>query len=50
MFINLLGTFAILSVCCLCGFVAFAFFFGCDPKLDGKISNYNQVCLFLKEK
>ena len=43
MYLNLIGTFLILSVCCLCGFVAFAFYFGCDPKIEGKINDYSQV-------
>lgn len=48
MYLNMFGTFAILSVCCICGFVAFAFYFGCDPKQNQKISRYDQVIeLFL---
>lgn len=47
MYLNLIGTFAILCVCCLCGFVAFAFFYGCDPKLDGRITKYDQVFISL---
>ena len=44
MYLNLIGTFSILCICCLSGFVAFAFFYGCDPFLDNKkISKYDQV-------
>lgn len=43
MMINLLGTFSILVICCLCGFVAYANYFGCDPLLNNQISNYDQL-------
>lgn len=43
MYWNLLGTVSILVFCCLCGFVAFAFYYGCDPLIAGKISVYDQV-------
>jgi Na+/proline symporter len=43
MLVNLLGTFSILVICCLCGFVAYAYYFGCDPLLTGKISKYDQI-------
>lgn len=43
MFINFFGTFSILLLSCLSGFIAFAYYFNCDPKLDGKISKYDQV-------
>ena len=42
MYLNLLGTFSILIVCCFCGFVAYAFYFDCDPLLAGKIKKYDQ--------
>lgn len=47
MYINLIGTVLILSVCCLCGFVAFAFYYGCDPQMIGKISKYDQILPYL---
>ena len=47
MYINLIGTLLILSVCCLCGFVAFAFYYGCDPQMIGKISKYDQILPYL---
>ena len=43
MYFNLIGTVLILITCCLCGFVAYAFYFGCDPLLAGKISRHDQV-------
>jgi hypothetical protein len=43
MYLNLLGTFAILVTCCMCGFVAYAFYFGCDPLAEGKITRHDQV-------
>lgn len=46
MMINLLGTFSILVICCLCGFVAYANYFGCDPLLNKQISNYDQLLPF----
>ena len=50
MYWNLFGTFSILVTCCLCGFVAFAYYFGCDPVLDKKISKYDQVIYLYYEK
>lgn len=46
MIVNLFGTFFILIVCCLCGFVAYANYFYCDPLLNKQISNYDQLLPF----
>jgi Na+/proline symporter len=40
---NFLGTLSILLFGCLCGFVAYAFYFGCDPFLSRKITRYDQL-------
>ncbi len=47
MYINLIGTFSILTITCLCGFIAFAYYFDCDPKLNNKIQKYDQVSKML---
>ena len=43
MLVNLLGNFAILVLCCLCGFVAYAYYYGCDTLLSQKILKYDQI-------
>lgn len=43
MYINLLGTFLILCVCCFCGLIAFAFYYDCDPYLSKRIKKYDQI-------
>ncbi len=43
MYVNLFGTFAILTVCCFCGLIAFAYYYTCDPKLSGRIQKYDQI-------
>jgi hypothetical protein len=43
MYINLIGTFLILVACCLCGFVAYAYYYACDPLANGKITKHDQV-------
>lgn len=47
MYLNLLATFSILITCCLCGFVAYAFYFGCDPLAAGKITRHDQILPYL---
>ncbi|CAF0921410.1 unnamed protein product [Brachionus calyciflorus] len=46
MLVNLLGTFAILVLCCFCGFVAYAYYFTCDPLKIGLITKYDQILPF----
>jgi hypothetical protein len=43
MYINFFGTSSILILSCASGFIAFAYYFDCDPKLNGKINKYDQV-------
>ena len=43
MYLNLVGTFSILCLSSLCGFVAFAYYFYCDPKLSNRITKYENI-------
>ncbi len=47
MYINLIGTFLILIICCACGLVAYAFYFNCDPLKMGLITKYDQILPYL---
>jgi Na+/proline symporter len=47
MYLNLVGTFSILIVCCLCGLVAYAYYAGCDPFLIKQITKYDQILPYL---
>lgn len=47
MYVNMIATVAILLVCCMCGLVAFGYYFGCDPKLMGEITKYDQILPYL---
>lgn len=43
MYLNLIGTLAILAIAGLCGLVAYGFYYNCDPKSLGRISRYDQI-------
>ena len=43
MYLNLFGTFAILCVSCFCGLIAYAYYYDCDPLLNGRIKKYDQI-------
>lgn len=45
MYLNLIGTLAILILAGICGLVAFSFYFDCDPKSTNRISRYDQILL-----
>lgn len=47
MYLNLIGTLAILIVCCLCGLVAYAYYATCDPYQIKEIAKYDQILPYL---
>lgn len=47
MFINLIGTFLILTITCICGLIAYAVYYDCDLLVSKKINKGEQILPYL---